>query len=340
VSNLRKIAVLMGGVSSEHEVSLNSGGGVLEALDRTLYTPLPIVITREGGWAFDGAEPVSIFEAVPRLQQEAIDCAFIALHGPFGEDGRFQGMLDLLGIPYTGSGCAASALAMDKDRCKAVVSTQGIRVAGHISLDRATWAVDPDTVLDAVSKDVGFPCVIKPARQGSSVGIVIPQNLLEFQHGIDRVFDADEHILVEEYIAGTEVTCGVLDAEPGGNIVPLPVTEIRPKSAAYFDYAAKYTPGATEETTPARISPELTEAVQEMAAHVHQILDCRGWSRSDFILDEHGPIFIEVNTVPGLTKTSLYPQAAAAAGIGYSKMVSLFIEAALRHAQLGKVHAP
>lgn len=324
------VAVLMGGMSSEHEVSLMSGRGVVAALDRARYRVTPVTIGKDGGWTFGEDPPRAIHDALVHLRTIGVACVFIALHGPYGEDGRMQGLLDLLGLPYTGSGCAACALAMDKVRCKAVVSSQGIRVAGHLALDRATWAVDPEAVVAAARQDIGFPCVIKPVRQGSSVGIAMPKNEREFREGIEAVFQADDYIMVEEFVTGTEVTCAVLHTDPGGAIEALPVTEIRPKSAAFFDYTAKYTPGATEEITPARIAPEVADRVRDMAAHVHDMVGCAGWSRSDFIIDEQGPIWLEVNTVPGLTPTSLYPQACAAAGIGYGEMCGMFVEAALR----------
>ncbi len=328
----RNVAVLMGGMSSEHEVSLNSGAGVTEALRGERYEPIPVTIGKDGAWVFPNEAPLDLFGALPRLRALAVDCVFIALHGPFGEDGRLQGLLDLLGLPYTGSGCAASALAMDKIRSKAVVASQGVRVAGHVAFDRSRWDRDADMVTDAVRQGVGFPCVVKAACQGSSVGIAMPQDDSQFHQGVEAVFETDSAILVEEFLTGREVTCAVLDAEPERGIRALPVTEIRPKTAEYFDYEAKYTPGATEEITPAEIDAGLTAEIQEMAESVHDLVDCRGWSRSDFIIDENGPVWIEVNTVPGLTETSLYPQACAAAGISYAEMASLFVEAAMREA--------
>jgi len=148
---------------------------------------------------------------------------------------------------------------------------------------------------------------------------------------LERVFDHQDAVMVEEYLTGREITCSVIDAEPGGFIQSLPLTEIRPRQEGRFwDYAAKYTPGATEETTPAPLEPEVTDQIMEMGAHAHEIVGCEGWSRSDFILTERGPMWLEINTVPGLTETSLYPQAAAAAGISYERMVCLFVEAAVR----------
>jgi D-alanine-D-alanine ligase len=329
VQTTSKIAVFMGGQSAEHEISILSGNRVVPALEKQGYAVVPVTITPEGEWLLS-EERHAPHAALTALHKLGIDCVFIALHGPYGEDGRVQGMLDMLGLPYTGSGCAASGLAMDKVRCKAVVQAQGIRVAGHIALDRATWAADPEQVKAAVSEDLRFPCVVKAPCQGSSKGLEIPQDLDGFVAAVEKIFEMTDYLMVEEYISGTEVTCGVLDAEPNGMMRPLPVTEIRPKTAAYFDYEAKYTPGATDEITPAPLPQDVTSHIMDMAVHAHEIVGCAGWSRSDFIIDNDGPVWIEINTVPGLTETSLYPQAAAAAGISYEEMVGLFVEAALR----------
>ena len=326
----KTVAVLMGGRSSEHDVSLNSGKGVARALDRDRYVVLPITIRQDGAWQFPDCAPVDVFEAVPRLQALGIDCVFIALHGPFGEDGRMQGLLDTLGLPYTGTGCAGSALAMDKARAKAVVSGRGIPVADQVILDARAWRELRGRFPATVAEELGFPCVVKPVCLGSSVGIEIVQDAPALEQSVASAFAVDEEVMVEAFVDGVEVTCAVLDVTPGERARALPVTEIRPKNAAFFDYTAKYTAGATEEITPAEIDATLTKQVQDMAVRVHEVIGCATWSRSDFIIGADGPVWIEVNTVPGLTETSLYPQAAAAAGISYSEMVGMFVEAALR----------
>lgn len=326
----RNIVVLMGGMSSEHEVSLMSGAKVVEALDRARFNITPVTIEKNGDWAFPGAPAVSIYDALPRLKAAAPDCMFLALHGEYGEDGRIQGLLDLLDLPYTSSGCAASALCMDKVRSKAVVAEQDIRIAAHVALDAATWAEDPSAVIDAVRDGLGFPCVVKPSCLGSSVGIRIPDNEFKLREAIELAIKAGGDVLIEEFISGREVTCAVLDATPGNPPRPLPLTEIRPKEGRYFDYHCKYTPGASEEVTPAGLDPETTELVQDIAAQVHVILGCRIWSRSDFIIDEDGPVWLEVNTIPGLTQTSLFPQAAKAAGIEYAHLMEIFVDAAIQ----------
>jgi len=323
------VTVVMGGMSSEHDVSLVSGRNVVERLDREAFDVTPVVISREGLWSFAGGEPVDIFSVAGELKRRRVDCVFVALHGGFGEDGRLQGFLDLLGIPYTSSGCAGSALAMDKLRSKAVAAQAGVPVAAHLMVNAAEWRSDPDGMLDRVARDIGIPCVIKSPCEGSSVGLVIPRAREGFAEAFESVLPFGDTVMVEQYIAGREVTCAVLDEYPGKRPVALPVTEICPLTSDFFDYHAKYTAGASEEITPARISPELTRTIQELAVTAHEAIGCGIWSRSDFIIGPGGPVWLEVNTTPGMTPTSLYPQAAAAAGISYSELAGRFVNAAL-----------
>jgi len=266
---------------------------------------------------------------LPRLRALRVDCVFIALHGPFGEDGRIQGLLDVLGIPYTGSGCAASALAMDKIHSKAVARQAGVRVSDQFLLTREEWDANPDATLARVASEFGYPCLIKSPCQGSSIGMAIPKDAAQFKKSLLDVFMYGDLVMVERFIHGTEVTCAVLDTDPGKPPRALPVTEICPVESEFFDYHAKYTPGACNEITPARISPEATRKVQAIAERVHRVVGCKGFSRSDMILDGDDPVWIEVNTIPGMTETSLFPQAAAAAGISFQEMLTLFVEEAL-----------
>ncbi|MBX7256975.1 MAG: D-alanine--D-alanine ligase [Candidatus Hydrogenedentes bacterium] len=326
------VAVLMGGVSSEHEVSLKSGAMVAGSLDRARYDVTPVVITRDGTWKFPGEHQRDVFQALPLLLTQKVDCVFIALHGPYGEDGRVQGLLDYLKIPYTGSGCAASALAMDKIHSKAVVRQAGVTVAKDFVLNRAEWDANADTVLARVESEIGFPCLIKSPCQGSSLGMAIPRNAEDFRKSLLNVLVYDDRVLVEKFVKGPEITCSVLDVEPGKPPRALPLTEICPVDSTFFDYHAKYTPGACKEITPARISPEATKRAQEMAVCVHNVIGCSGLSRSDMILDGDQPMWIEVNTLPGMTETSLFPQAAAATGIPFAELTSLLVENALAKA--------
>lgn len=325
-----KVAVLMGGMSSEHEVSLRSGAMVAGNLDRTAYEAIPVIINPEGRWKILNDRPCGIVEALARMQELELDCVFLALHGPNGEDGRIQGLFDTLGIPYTGSGCAASALAIDKIRSKAVAAHAGVPVARDLVVTRAEWDADHETILKRVHTELGFPCVLKSPCQGSSLGMAIPREVREFRDALLNVLAFDDTVLIEEYLKGLEVTCSVLDATPGAPPQALPVTEIRPVTSAYFDYGAKYTPGACEEITPARIEPEVTALVQDIAVRVHKAIGCRGLSRSDMILVNERPVWFEVNTIPGMTETSLFPQAAAAAGIEFPDLLDCLIRGAIK----------
>lgn len=325
----KHIVLLMGGKSSEHDVSMASGTKVNESLDRERYCVTPVVIRRDGQWEFPERGALDIFGAVTALGELRPDCVFIALHGTYGEDGRIQGMLDMLGLPYTSSDCASSALAMDKVRCKAVVRDAGIRVADHVMIRRKDWETREDVQIQRVTQRVGFPCVAKTPCQGSSVGMAIPKSADELRKCMPEILAFGDTVMVEAFVRGKEITCAVLDTGAQTGPTALPVTEIRPVSSAYFDYHAKYTPGASEEITPAQIPTELRDRVQQIAVAAHVAVGCSIWSRSDMIVDAQGPVWIEVNTVPGLTPTSLFPQAAAAAGISYSDLMSIFIDAAI-----------
>lgn len=333
--NKMHVAVLMGGVSSEHEVSLKSGAMVAGNLDRSRFDTTPVIITRDGQWKFPSERALSVGAGLARLEELGVDCVFIALHGPFGEDGRVQGLLDVFGIPYTASGCAASALAMDKIHSKAVVRQAGVRVADQIILQRSEWDHAFEQVMTRVNSEIGFPCLIKSPCQGSSLGMAIPKDAAAFRTALLEVFAYGDLVMVEKFVKGVEVTCAVLDVEPGKPPRALPVTEICPVSSEFFDYRAKYTPGECNEITPARISNEATRKVQAMAERVHTVVGCKGLSRSDMILDGDDPVWIEVNTIPGMTETSLYPQAAAAAGISFPELLTLFVEEAMARGRAG-----
>jgi D-alanine-D-alanine ligase len=329
----RHVAVLMGGVSSEHEVSVASGNGVLENLDRDSYDVTPVLISKDGLWSFPDVSLMEIWDAIPELKRRRVDCAFLALHGAYGEDGRIQGMLDLLGIPYTSSGCSANGIAIDKIRSKIIVSAAGVPVATSFTVTRTEWEAGPGEIVRRVAEQVGFPCVAKSPRQGSSVGMVIAESDALLSDAMPGLFNYDDIVMIEAFVRGVEVTCGVLDIT---RPVALPVTEIRPVTSSFFDYHAKYTPGASKEITPAEIAQDLAASVQTLAVKVHEVIGCSIWSRSDFIIGEDGPIWLEVNTVPGMTKTSLFPQAAAAHGITYKQLVGLFVEAAMEKFEKAK----
>ncbi|MCE5198357.1 MAG: D-alanine--D-alanine ligase [Armatimonadota bacterium] len=339
-----RVAVMMGGFSSEREVSLSTGKQILESLNAEKYEAigvdaalLPGTNRRcvNAGQSIKALEKacdeisgsnslVSVQEIAGTESDLRPDVVMIALHGRYGEDGTVQGLLELLGIPYTGSGVLASALAMDKAMAKKVLAADGVRVPPSVDLICINGTWDEAAVADSVAA-MGYPVIVKPSRQGSTIGMTKVNGPGELNNAIREAVCYDKQIIIEKFVVGTELTIGVL-----GNDEPfaLPVIEIVP-STGFYDYEAKYTPGATEEIVPARISPEATAMAQDMAVRSHMSLGCRGVSRTDIIVAEDGMYVLEVNTIPGMTPTSLLPQAAKAAGISFDKLLDMLIEFAL-----------
>ena len=302
------VALLAGGVSSEREVSLHSGEQVYDALDKDKYD-----IRR-----YDPQSDLA------RLVQDAgkIDIALIILHGPFGEDGTVQGMLDLLNIPYQGSGVLGSALAMNKVVTKQLYEKAGLPVPPYVVYDRGE-PVDAEKC----ATEYGLPLVVKPVAAGSSVGMSIVKTAADLQDALDFAGKFDDAILVESFIEGTEITAGVI----GNNkLDALPLIEIIPdESHEFFDYEAKYTAGVTQEICPARIADDLTQKAQQYAISAHRALFCKGYSRTDMILKDNEMYLLETNTIPGMTATSLFPQAAQQAGLSFSQVLDRLIELGL-----------
>jgi D-alanine-D-alanine ligase len=298
----RKVGVLLGGLSSEREVSLRTGEAVLAALRERGHDAVPIYVDRDVDVA---------------LRQEKIDVAFIALHGRFGEDGCIQGLLETLGIPYTGSDVLASALAMHKARAKELFRLNNLPTPAYYTLT-AEDARD----LAGVHGDFGFPCVVKPVNEGSSVGITICATFAELVPAVEQALCFDDELLVERYIVGREVSVAVLDGRAIGAV------EIAPR-AGFYDYANKYTKGATDYFVPPRMSPERYRGVLAQAQRASNALGCRGATRVDMIISDSGNEFIlEVNTVPGLTPTSLLPKIAEAGGMSFGELCDLMLAGA------------
>jgi len=303
-----RLALIAGGKSSEREVSLKSAAQVFDALDQDKYD-----IRRY--------DPLT---DLVRLVQEApeIQVALIIMHGRGGEDGTVQGFLDLLEIPYQGSGVLASALAMDKELSKSIYQMVGLKVPHALAFGR----YNPPTPEEIVSA-LGLPVVIKPATEGSSIGITLARDLRELEGGLAAAFQYDSQLLVEEFIQGTEVTGAVLG---NSDLRALPLVEIIPSTNyTFFDYEAKYLPGASKEICPAILPPELTEKAKACALKAHDALGCRGYSRTDMIIRGDNIYILETNTIPGMTATSLFPQAAQAAGISFPALLDELIRLAL-----------
>lgn len=322
----------MGGPSNEHDVSLTSGRQVLAALSR--HHAFEVVIERDGTFRVAGDTQPNLGSALTTIAARS-DVAFIALHGPFGEDGTVQALLEASGVPYTGSGVLASALAMDKVRTKALYKAHGLPTPSSIAVSARQWQRDPASVRAAVEtagQELGFPCVAKPSTLGSSFGLSMPADEAQLVVDVERLLGLGHDVLVEQYVRGRELTCGVLDIESEGLTRALPLTEIVPRAHhAYFDYVAKYTPGESEEITPARVSEAISDAVQDFAVRAHRALGCRDMSRTDFLLDAEGRVFmLETNTIPGFTKTSLLPQGAAAVGIDFAALAGILVDNAWR----------
>jgi D-alanine-D-alanine ligase len=301
----KTIALLAGGISSEREVSLNSGQQVFQALDKDKYD-----VRR-----YDPQNDL------PKLVTEAseIDAALIILHGPYGEDGTIQGLLELLDIPYQGTGVLGSALAMNKLAAKQMYEKAGLPVPAY-----AVTMLESPGDAGLLVQQLGLPLVIKPANAGSSIGMSIVRDADELAPALSRAFEHDATAIVERFVQGIEITVGVLGNEP---LQALPVIEIIPgRDHEFFDYTAKYTPGATREICPARIDADAARKAQEYAQAAHRALYCKGYSRTDMILCGADIFVLETNTIPGMTPTSLFPQAAQAAGISFGRLLDRLIE--------------
>ncbi len=306
----RTVALLSGGISSEREVSLKSGDQVYEALDKNAYN-----IVR-----YDPKTDLA------RLAADAgtIDFALIILHGPFGEDGTIQGMLDLLGIAYQGSGVLGSATAMNKWVSKRLYAAAGLPVPPYVVVEQQVGFKGDDLV-----DRLGLPMVIKPVASGSSVGMTIVDTAGALPEAFEKAFAEDRAAIAEAYIDGTEITGSVIGND---SVDPLPLIEIIPNADhAFFDYEAKYTPGVTQEICPARISEALTQKAQDYAVRAHRALHCRGYSRTDMMLRGEEFFVLETNTIPGMTRTSLFPQAAAKGGLSFSRLMDRLIELGLEN---------
>ena len=303
-----RVALLAGGISSERDVSIKSGDQVYDALDKAKYDVVRL----------DPATDLGKLVA----DASRIDVAFIVLHGPYGEDGTVQGLLDLLHIPYQGSGVLGSALAMDKLTSKRLYIEAGLMVPPFEVFERGQ-AYD----LKVLAGKPGFPLVVKPRYGGSSIGTSIVQTPKQLPEALDNAFKYGPHVILETYLEGTEITGGVLGND---DLQHLPIVEIIPESSfEFFDYEAKYAEGATREICPARISETLSSRAQSYAAVAHGALCCRGYSRTDMIIRDDNIYVLETNTIPGMTPVSLFPLAAKTSGISFGQLLDQLIELAL-----------
>lgn len=331
-----KIVVLMGGPSVEHEISLRTGSEILKNLDEKKYVVHPVVITKKKQWLFLNQETkmlsffpratagvVSEQEGVKAIREERPDVAVIAMHGSYGEDGVVQGLLEAAGVPYTGSGVLASALGMDKPRSYAVFKHAGLLVPDFAVVRRAKD-------LPVGIKRWGWPVVVKPTNHGSSLGVHIANNAGKLREGIRDAQKFSRDIILQKFILGKELTCGVLEIR--NKLTALPPMEIIPKLGAFYDYRSKYADGGSEHVVnPSWMPRTLVREIQRSAAVAHHAIGCAGMSRTDFILGNDGRLYtLEINTIPGMTPTSLLPEAARSTGIDFQKLLDILIINALQ----------
>ena len=372
MSERLRVGIFAGGRSAEHEVSVSSAEAVLRAIDRDRFEPYLVYIDREGRWHLPSAPapllgeeplaellgaatpaeqtnrlrahadlPVPVADdradlaprAVLRSLAEAIDVAFLALHGPFGEDGTLQGFLELAGIPYTGAGVMASAVAMDKVVFKDLMRGHGLPVVRYAWFRRGAWRERPERVLRDIGEAVGERSVVKPARLGSSVGMTLVHGPAELPDALDEAFRYDSKVIVEAYVAGArELECGVI-----GNDDPLVFEPGEVISHhEWYDYEAKYVPGLADVVPAAQVDPQLAARVKELALAAYRAVDCAGLARVDFLVPQDAVYLSEMNTLPGFTATSMYPKQAELAGLAFPELIARLIDLGLASAREGR----
>jgi D-alanine-D-alanine ligase len=348
------LAVIFGGKSGEHEVSLKSASQVMEALDKEKYNVIPIAITKKGQWLIgekgkeymrlnlpkaqaEGGVAMSDSLALATIAEtslekfsegdtngEKIDLVLPILHGPYGEDGKLQGMLETLGISFVFSGTLSSALAMNKKKTKIIARAAGLKIAKDEIIQKGK-KYNPEKI----AAKLNFPMVVKPLELGSSVGTTLANNAEELKTGIEKALACGGEAICEEFIKGRELTVAVMGNEKPK---PLPVIEIVPKISGWFDYRAKYETGGSDEICPAEIPDDIRKKVQRYAVKIFKAVGCRDLARADFIWDKEKNriIFLEINTIPGLTATSLTPKAARAAKMEFAEFIDKIIQGAIK----------
>jgi D-alanine-D-alanine ligase len=360
----RRIGIFAGGRSAEHEVSIASAEAILRAIDRDRFEPYLIYIDAAGGWHLPGAPAPELgaddslarqlgVESMPehsarleageaalpvtagpaavaarsalRALADAIDVAFLAVHGPFGEDGTLQGFLELAGIPYTGAGVLASAVAMDKVVFKDLMRGHGLPVVAYVAFTRRTWRHSPQLVLDEIDARIGPRAVVKPARLGSSVGMSLAHAPDELPTALEEAFAWDTKVIVEAFVAGArEFECGVLGNEEPIVFEPGEIVSHH----ELYDYEAKYVPGLADVIPRATVAPELAARLRDLALAAYRAVDARGMARVDFLGSTDELFISEMNTIPGFTATSMFPKQAELAGLSFTELVTRLLELA------------
>ncbi len=354
-----RVAVIFGGRSGEHEVSLASATSIMQNLDPSRYEVIPIGITKEGRWLLDG-EPMKALKAgyveageepallslapntgkpVPAEATEqgrdarlAVDVVFPVLHGPYGEDGTVQGLLEMAGVPYVGGGVLASAAGMDKAVMKSLFLQRGLPIVKHLVLLRKEWEADPEGVMNRIEESLDYPCFVKPANLGSSVGISKATNRSRLAEALAIAARYDRKLIVEQGVDAREIECSVLGNDDPIASVP---GEIVPCND-FYDYRAKYVDEGSELRIPAPVPAETAEEIRRLAVEAFKAIDCAGMARVDLFLEKgSGKVYLnEINTIPGFTRISMYPKLWEASGLPYPRLLDRLIELALeRHAE-------
>jgi D-alanine-D-alanine ligase len=344
---MKRVAIICGGRSSEHEISCISAGGVIGAIDRSKYQPLIIGITKSGRWVhLDESFPLRIVDGVLPVIPEnspaivadisgftfngsplAIDIVFPLLHGPYGEDGTIQGMLEMADIDYVGSGVLASAVAMDKSFAKPIFASYGIKVAEGFTITAQEWK-DTSASITQQASSLSYPIFVKPARGGSSRGTSKVKTESELAAAINEALSFDSKVMIENAVIGSEIECAVLEIDGKAQASTVGKISIDPKFE-FYDFQAKYLDGATTIELPAPIPADVSKSIQEQAVAAFKALDCRGLARVDFFLTANNEIIInELNTMPGFTETSVFPKMWKSSGVSYTEVINHLLKSA------------
>jgi D-alanine-D-alanine ligase len=352
-----RVAVIYGGRSSEHGVSVVSAGSVLAALDPDRYEIVPVGITRDGGWVLTGAEPEKLQitgRTMPEVDSgtavvlpgdpthglvvvepgegtqvlDSVDVVFPVLHGRFGEDGTIQGLLEMAGVPYVGPGVFASAAAMDKEFTKKLLRAEGLPIGAYAVVRRGAQVSSVDV------EHLGLPVFVKPARAGSSIGITKVKRWADLAAAVEEAFEHDDKVLIEAAVVGREIECGVLEDDDGRPIASVPAEIRLVGDHDWYDFDAKYLDDACEFDIPADLPADVTATVRDYAGRAFTALDCAGLARVDFFVQSDGAVIVnELNTMPGFTPISMFPQMWAATGVPYPELVDRLIASALRRSR-------
>ena len=324
---MKNIAVITGGNSGEYEISLRSGANIANSLDSTRYNSFLIHLHGKD-WTYKDKQgqthsiDKNDFSLFIKNEKIHFDCVFVAIHGNPGEDGKLQGYFEMMGIPYIGCDVMVSSLTFNKNYCNRVVSSYDVSVAPSLHLFKRS-SVDKE----AIVKTVGLPCFVKPCNSGSSVGMSKVNHISELETALTIAFEQDNQVLIERFIQGREITCGVM--KTGDEVQSLAVTEVISKKE-YFDFEAKYDPSLADEITPAQIPKEIEQQCKQTSEKIYTALGCKGIARIDYIYNENGLFFIEINTIPGQTNESIVPKQIRHLGLNFSDLCTEFIEEAMQ----------